>query len=194
MIFYQFYINCLTPFLLREIFPLRGCNQLSVRFFKSGSKRNPVNYSGISITTAMYKIFSCIINNQLYEWAEATHKIDEAQAGFQRNYSTIDNLFTLQAIIQKYLSKQGGHFYCLYVDFSKAFDKVKHSSLFKCLKCLGIQGKFLRTLIVMYSKILSRINTERGLTESFRCNVGTHQGDCTSTTIFSLFINQLCLD
>ena len=32
MIFYQFYINCLTPFFLREIFPLHGRNQLSVRF------------------------------------------------------------------------------------------------------------------------------------------------------------------
>ena len=27
--------------------------------------------------------------------------------------------------------------------------------------------------------------------ESFRCNVGTRQGNCLSTTIFSLFINQL---
>ena len=44
----------------------------------------------------------------------------------------------------------------------------------------------------MYSKILSCVKTERGLTESFRCNVGTRQGDCSSRTIFSLFIYQLC--
>ena len=136
----------------------------------------------------MYKFCSCIINNRLYEWAEATHKIDEAQAGFRRNYSTIDNLFTLQAIIQKCLSKQG-RFYCLYVDFSKAFDEVNHSTLFECLKRIGIHEKFLRTLIGMYSNILSCVKTERGFTESFRCNVGTRQSDCTSTTIF---INQLC--
>ena len=98
----------------------------------------------------------------------------------------------MQAIIQKYLSKQGGRFYCLYVDFRNAFDKVNHSSLFECLKRLCIHGKSLRTLIGMYSKILSCVKTERGLTESFRCKFGTRQCDCTSTTIFSLFINQLC--
>ena len=173
-------------------FPSIWSQSVICPIFKSGSKKNPANYRGISITTSMYKIFSCIINKRLYEWAEATHKIDEAQAGFRQNYSTIDNLFTLQAIIQKYLSKQGRRFYCLYVDFSRAFDKVNHSSLFECLKRLGIHGNFLRTLIGMYSNILSCVKADTGLTELFRCNVGTRQGDCTSTTIFSLFINQLC--
>ena len=67
----------------------------------------------------MYKIFSSIINNRLYQWAEDHHKIDEAQSGFIRNYSTADNIYSLQAVIKKYLSKQGGRFYCLYVDFRK---------------------------------------------------------------------------
>ena len=40
--------------------------------------------------------------------------------------STIDNIFTLQSLAQKYLSKPGGRFYCLYIDFSKAFDRIRH--------------------------------------------------------------------
>ena len=34
--------------------------------------------------------------------------------------------FTLYALIQKYLSKRKGRFYCTFVDFSRAFDSIPH--------------------------------------------------------------------
>ena len=74
----------------------------------------------------MYKIFSHIATTRIYNWAERESKIDEAQAGFRKGYSAVDNIFSLQSMAQKYLSKKGGRFYCLYVDFSKAFDSLIH--------------------------------------------------------------------
>jgi hypothetical protein len=53
-------------------------------------------------------MYSSVLNNRLYIWAEDNNKIDEVQAGFRNGYSTIDNLFTLQALVQKYLSKSQG--------------------------------------------------------------------------------------
>ena len=99
----------------------------------------------------MYKIFSIILNKRLYSWAEENEKLDEAQAGFRAGYSAVDNIFSLSAVCQKYLSKGGGRFYCLYVDFQKTFDKVEHEQLFKSLMKKGIHGKFLRTVKSMYS-------------------------------------------
>ena len=32
--------------------------------------------------------------------------IHESQARFRRNYSTIDNIFTLQSLVQKHISKK----------------------------------------------------------------------------------------
>ena len=78
----------------------------------------------------MYKLFSMILNKRLYKWAEENGKLDEAQAGFRSGYSVVDNIFSLSACVQKYLSKQGGRFYCLYVDFQKAFDNIQHRKLF----------------------------------------------------------------
>ena len=46
--------------------------------------------------------------------------IDESQAGFRSGYSTRDNNFILMSLIQKYLSKQRGRFYCLFIDFAKS--------------------------------------------------------------------------
>ena len=70
-----------------------------------------------------------MISNRIYTWAEDFTKIDEAQTGFRKGYSAIDNLFTLMTMGQKYLSKQGGRFYCLFVDFSKAFYTISHVKL-----------------------------------------------------------------
>ena len=81
---------------------------------KSGSKNDPGHFRGISLTTAMYKLFSTIINKRLYNWAEEHNKLDESQAGFRKGYSAVDNMFCLQAVMQRYLSRPGGRFYCLY--------------------------------------------------------------------------------
>ena len=56
--------------------------------------------------------------------------IDEAQAGFRNGYCTTDNMFTLHALIQKYLSKKKGRLYVLFIDFEKAFDNICHKTLF----------------------------------------------------------------
>lgn len=87
---------------------------------KSGPKSDPNNYRGISLTTTLYKIFSIVMNSRLYAWAENNNKIDESQAGFRRGYSAMDNAFSLQAIVQTYLSRSSGRLYCIYIDFKKS--------------------------------------------------------------------------
>ena len=159
---------------------------------KSGPTNDPNNFRGIALVNTMYKIFSSILNKRLYAWVEETGKLDESQAGFRAGYSTIDNIFSLSAVVQKYLSKSGGRFYCLYVDFQKAFDKVEHEQLFKSLTKKGIHGKFLRAVKSMYSCLQATVRTVDGQTKPFPCNIGTRQGDISSPLLFALFINDLC--
>ena len=80
---------------------------------------------------------------RLDDWAAENNIIHESQAGFRRNYSTIDNIFTLQSLIQKHISKKGGRFYCVFIDYKKAFDSVNHDKLWEALERKGIGGKFL---------------------------------------------------
>ena len=42
------------------------------------------------------------LTRRLYSLAEENNKIDEVQAGF-RNPSKVENIFTLQAMVQKYI-------------------------------------------------------------------------------------------
>ena len=197
--FYKSSINDIAPILLQLInkildtgnFPISWGHSVITPVYKSGPTYLPSNYRGISIANTLYKIFSGVINNRLYNWAENNSKIDESQSGFRRGYSAIDNVFCLQAMAQKYISKQGGRFYCLYVDFSKAFDKINHRIMFSALEKKGIHGNFLRVLKSMYSCLTTCVKFSDGITDSFQCNIGTRQGDKSSPTIFALFIDEL---
>ena len=74
----------------------------------------------------MYKIFSNIVNDRIYNLAETSNLIDECQAEYRHGYSVTDNIFILQSMIEKSICKSGGCFYVLYVDFNKAFESLMH--------------------------------------------------------------------
>ena len=118
-------------------------DSIIVPVHKSGSKDDPSNYRGMSLINVSYKIFSNIIHKRLCIWAKTYNKLDEAQARFRPGYSTVDNMFILQCLIQKYISKPGGRFYVLFIDFQKAFYSINHLSLFTRLKQKGLNGKIL---------------------------------------------------
>ena len=117
--------------------------------------------------------------------------IYESQASFRRQYSTIDNIFTLHVIAQKVSCRKGGKFYCLFVDFRKAFDSMKHEKLWDALERKGICGNFLNVWKSSYSKLKSYVKTGDNLTEFFECTIGTRQGCVGSPKSFTLFINDL---
>lgn len=173
------------------IFPKIWGQSIICPIHKQGSRDDPNNYRAISLINAMSKIFASAMNTRLTKWANDYDIIDESQAGFRQGYSTIDNIFILQAMVQKYLSKQGGRFYCLFVDFSKAFDRVQHDKLLTSLQIKGIGGKYLRALRAMYGSLSSCVRSQDGLTDYFPCRIGTRQGCVSSPLLFSLFINDL---
>ena len=134
-----------------------------------------------------------VLSTRLTKWAEETNLIDESQAGFRQGYSTVDNIFNVQSVIQKYLSKKGGRIYVFYIDFFKAFDNCAHTKQWDSLirKGVNADGKFLRVFRSMYRQLKSRIKIGNYLTDAFCCEKGTKQGCVSSTIVFSLYINDL---
>ena len=87
-------------------FPQQWCNAVLVPIHKNGPCTDPNNYRGIALLSVVGKVFSKVINNRLISWAEAGNLYKEEQAGFRKGYSTVDNMFILQALTQKYCSKK----------------------------------------------------------------------------------------
>ena len=72
----------------------------------------------------MNTIFGNIVNLQHCTWFKEFINFDDTQSGSRKDHSTIDNIFVLQSIVQKYITKPVGRFHVLYFYFQKAFDGI----------------------------------------------------------------------
>ena len=65
--------------------------------FKKGDREDPGNYRGITLLSVVGKVFCKILNNQCLDKRGELH---EGQAGFRVNISCMDNVYTLNEIVQ----------------------------------------------------------------------------------------------
>ena len=66
-----------------------------------GDKNEPSNYRGITLLSTVSKSFTRMLNNRLNEWAENYNVYVEAQTGFRKNMSTVDNIFVLNSLLKQ---------------------------------------------------------------------------------------------
>ena len=171
-------------------FPEAWTESIIQPIHKKGSIHDPNNYRGISLLNICGKLYSYIINKRLVKWVEEEDILGEIQAGFRKDHSTIDHIFTLFAMIHKYLLKNK-KLYVAFIDFRKAFDLIAHCKLWPILVKTGINGKMLQTIQSMYRVVKARIRCDCKVSEAFYCQKGLKQGEITSPLLFSVFINEL---
>ena len=87
--------------------------------------------------------------------------IDEAQAGFRKNYSTVDNCFSLIAVAQTNVTKRKGLFYCIFVEFAQAFDSDEQAKSRDTFARKNIDGKCLNVL-KKYKKKVQSVTQSQG--------------------------------
>ncbi len=129
----------------------------------------------------------CLVNM----WVEQHGLHAKGQAGFRKDYRTIDQLFILRTLIEQSKAKKKP-FYCYSVDFKKAFDIVSREMLWQVLAGLGVERRFLQCLHAMYAKDTVHINhPSEGVTSSFRCQQGVKPGCPFSPLLFGLYLDAL---
>ena len=95
----------------------------------------------------MGKLFTAVLNLRLCNYLEEKGIPKENRDGFRSNFATADHIFALHCLIeyQKKINKKKKLF-CLFVDFSKAFDSVWWVGLWSTLLEIKINGNFLRVI------------------------------------------------
>ena len=99
-------------------------------------------YRFIARSSHIIKTMERIIRRQLVDFITDTGGYENCQHGSRTSRSTITQF------VQQYISvldtlSEGHNQEIVYLDFSKAFDKVYHSTLLRKLSKLGVQGDVL---------------------------------------------------
>ena len=119
-----------------------------------GNIENPENYRPITLLSCLGKLFTAIINTRLNAFSDERYLITHSQAGFRKGFSTSDNLFIIQSLID-ILKSKNKKLYCAFVDFKQAFDTVWRKGLWYKLDQYNINGKCLQ-LIKICMQILNQ--------------------------------------
>lgn len=155
-----------------------------------GNKRDPSNYRPITLLSCLGKLFTCILNNRLSKYMEDNKLMSEIQSGFRKQYSTVDNIFILYALLEFCKSKKT-KLYCCFVDFTKAFDNIWRIGLWGKLLKSGIEGKILNVIKNMYADVKSCILVNGATSGYFKCEKGVRQGENLSPLLFSIYLNDV---
>ena len=126
-----------------------------------GDKNNPENYQPITLLSCVGKLFTAVINSRLNAFADNHEVITNSQAGFRKGYSTADNIFILNSLVE-IMKSRSKKLYCVFVDFKQAFDSVWRSGLLHKLIEHNINGKCFRLIRSMYENIKSRVKCTNG--------------------------------
>lgn len=79
--------------------------------------------------------------------------------------------------------------YCCFIDFKKAFDTVERVKLWKKLCNVGLRGKLLGIIRVMYENMKRFVKSAGNLSEFFKNSISLLQGEVLSLIVFSLYVN-----
>ena len=171
-------------------FPEKWAEGYIVPIFKKGDVNEVSNYRGITLLSTLGKLFTRILNNRLNNWAEEYGIYIEAQAGFRKHMSTVDNIFVLNSLITHCINNNE-YLYCCFVDFTKAFDYVERDILWYKLIKIGVRGQMLDIIKSMYNTVKSKVKSNNNVSEAFSCKIGVRQGECLSPFLFAMYVNDL---
>ena len=173
-----------------ELVPPQWRQGLIVNLFKKGDKEDPGNYRGITLLSVVGKVFCKIINNRLVDHLDKGGLLHEGQAGFRVKRGCVDNVYTLNELVQGRL-REGKRTYAFFLDVKKAYDTVWRDGLWLKLWEMGVKGKMWRVVKTMYESSRSAVLLDGEQSAAFSVDQGVAQGCSLSPILFSVFINDL---
>ena len=166
--------------------------QFITPIYKKGNKTEAVNYRPISLTSHLIKIFERVIRNHLVKYLEENSLLPDNQHGFRKNRSCLTQLIEHVDAVLKSLN-EGDEVDVIYLDYSKAFDKVDHKILLNKMRLYGISGKVLTWIETFLTnrKQTVVVNGEKSTFQDVKS--GVPQGTVLGPVFFIIYVIDMVL-
>jgi hypothetical protein len=138
------------------------------------------DYRTIALIAHASKVLLQLIKRRITPIIE--RQLGESQMGFRKGKGTRDAIFQLRMISERITQMREGRrnrgkkLYLCFVDYQKAFDRVKHDKLTEVLKKAGIPDLEMRLIINLYWHQHASVRWEGEVSRDFKVERGVRQG------------------
>ena len=160
-----------------------------VLLHKKGSRSHPGNYRPIALLQVDVKIFSRVLTNRLR--VVITSLINPDQKGFVRGRSIHHHIVAVRDL-QHMCSAEGIEGYATFLDFEKAYDRVRWDYLFKVMRRMNIGDEFVSWVHVLLKDSRVSLMLNGWAQTPFEPTRGVKQGDPLSPLLFLLSLEPMC--
>ena len=158
--------------------------------YKGGSRSEAKNYRPVTLTSHIIKLFERVVDEKITIHMNERGLFNPRQHGFRRNRSCLSQLLQhYQGIVE--IQEQDNVADVVYLDFSKAFDKVDHIILMRKLSGIGVKGPLLRWIHTFLTGRMQVVAVEGCLSDAEEVISGVPQGTVLGPVLFLIHIGDI---